>query len=217
MLAEADFLPAFKSLTAFYAKTLSAEQVTEWYECCKQLDAPTLQGAVKLCRHNERLFPTPKILLDHAEIVKTDQRRQWKYDEMRDAQRVVSGKVNGKVGTYGPAYVTEAKELFRKALFAELKGFELAEAMYAMAEKYPGKGWAKNAEDVLRKWQLANGQAPFTDERPARANTARNTMCCWSDKNWGPCHEIGTVSPSTTGPDANGNWQVYCTEHFGRL
>lgn len=50
-------------------------------------------------------------------------------------------------------YAKEAKELLRKAMDHECLGFELAEKMFEMEQKWPGRGWGYSAHEVLRAWE----------------------------------------------------------------
>ena len=50
-------------------------------------------------------------------------------------------------------YDKEAKELLQSAMDHKCLGFELAEKMFDMEVKWPGRGWGHSAHEVLRAWE----------------------------------------------------------------
>ncbi len=55
--------------------------------------------------------------------------------------------------TRNEKYDAEAKALLQAAMDHKVLGFELAELMFEMEEKWPGRGWGYSAHEVLRAWE----------------------------------------------------------------
>ena len=52
-----------------------------------------------------------------------------------------------------PEYDKDAKTLLQSAMDNKCFGFELAEKMFDMEQKWPGRGWGHSAHEVLRAWE----------------------------------------------------------------
>lgn len=194
MLARTDFSAGMDRLQRMHGKELKPGQVAEWFDAVKHLRAFAFEEAVTKCVFEEKFFPTPGKLLDYADKA------------IPPAQSFPTAQQIAQTSPKDSPYTRDAKELFGKAAKRELTGLDLADAMFDMDNKWPGKGWYEAACDVMHRANLKLGvKTPpeFIPREPSRP--AMSSMKC----DHGSCGNIGTISPSTgeKGP-------LYCSEHW---
>lgn len=156
MLSQSEFIPEMQKLSSFFAKTQNSDQLLIWFDRCKNLHLSAFKDAVNFCIENEKFFPTPRTLLEKADIAQRQHQAKVASDESKQARKVVSGYADGKPGAYGPEYGSEAREIFSLAMGRVVTGNALADAMDAMDAKWPGLGWSDEAQSVRRNAEERN-------------------------------------------------------------
>lgn len=198
------FAASIQKLEAFYTKRVSKEQGVIWYSKLVHLSDWQIEAAVESVTSNERYFPTPAVVLDHAERARATRKSQEVAQENGRAKRFLDRNATDS------DFARECRELTRKCMDGQITGLALSEAMFDLARKYPGKGMAPAAVEVYNRYAAQNGMAPLRRKEvgvyPAQERKAQGvlTKCETHD-----CEKPGLLSPyrGNSGP-----W--YCKEHF---
>lgn len=198
------FASSMQKLESFYAKRISKEQGVIWYSKLVHLSDWQIEAAVESVTSGERYFPTPAVVLDHADRARATRRGREVAQENSRAKSFLNRNAADS------EFVRECRELTNKRMEGKITGLALSEAMFDLARKYPGKGMAASAVEVYNRYAKENGMELLRRKevgvQPAQERRAQEGMTkCEMDD----CNKVGTRSPYRGN---GGPW--YCMEHF---
>jgi len=129
-----------KDLQKFYSKPLNPTQLEFYINSLRPLDEDDLCKAVIALKAKEVILPTVSIIRKYLNEAREQRLQSEKErapifaDIKRNAQQSSSGK--------------DAIELMQSLFDHKINRDQYLAGMYAMEEKYPGRGWQKNADEL---------------------------------------------------------------------
>lgn len=196
-----EFAEEMAKLTKFFGKKLDEIQARHWFEMMRHLSSAAFATAISAAIMRERYFPTPKIIFDLATNY-VEERAKEKNKTFPTARDIT------QISAKDSEYTRDAKEIFRKSAYGELTGFDLADAMFDMDKKYPGKGWDENAKEVFKNAADHSGVKTPHDLQPSPHGHRVTVEACSVPG----CQAKGTMSPNL---GKTSFW--VCQEHWGNV
>lgn len=146
-----------------WAKTFTEGQLLEFYEPLKYLADDIFRSAVDACVREARFFPTPAEILTQADKAQSELRKQQIQAENKSSRRFLCGPTRHEV----TPFVKECHQLMKDRFEGNLDSFGLAEKLFELDKKYPGKHAKESALKIYNREAKKKNLSPLRPQEVA--------------------------------------------------